>query len=120
MDVPRGLRSASKAQLLDIACHLAGNEHALAEACRQVGARDVAEKIKVPAAAVTVRQQGSQWFLDGDLFDVKDVLKRRGARWNGMVGAWTFGSRQEAQAAADECIPVLAVRQELAALEAVA
>lgn len=118
MDIPHGLRSASKAQLLEIACHLAGNETALADACRRIGAAGVAGKIKVPEQTVTVRQKGTQWILEGDLFVVKDVLKRRGGRWNGMAGAWSFPTRVEAQAAADECTPIMAVRHELAALEA--
>lgn len=118
MDIPRGLRSASKAQLLDIACHLAGNETVLADACRRTGAHDVASKIKIPEQAIQIRQRGSDWLLDGDLFIVKDILKRRGARWNSMAAAWSFNSQMEAQAAVDECTSIIAVRQELAALEA--
>ncbi len=118
MDLPRGFRSADKATLLEIAWHLAGKDPAiLAQACRSVGASDVAAKIKVPTRLLSVRQQGSQWIIEGDSFPVKDVLKRRGARWNGMADAWAFDARQDAQAAIEEATPILAMRQELAAFE---
>lgn len=118
MDIPRGLRSASKQQLLQLACNLAGNEATLAQALRDMGAHDIAGNIKLPASGLAAKQAGNTWIIDGDTFQIKDILKRRGARWNGMQNAWSFQSLQEAQAAIAECEPILAVRQELAALEA--
>ncbi|MGB0651702.1 MAG: hypothetical protein ACPGQL_00745 [Thermoplasmatota archaeon] len=56
----------------------------------------------------------------GDTYLVKDILKKHGARWNGMAGAWTFDDEAAAHAAAKVASTELAYRKELEALEAMA
>lgn len=65
-----------------------------------------------------IRHTRGGFEVHGDTYLVRSTLKGMGGRWNGFAGAWTFDSEAEAQEAVAAATAELAVKQELAALEA--
>ncbi len=65
-----------------------------------------------------VVQHGNAYFVTGDTFDAKNILKRHGARWDGFRQGWKFQDEVTARLAAVEASSHLAMLAELAELEA--
>lgn len=66
---------------------------------------------------LNVTSIGSAYYVLGNTFDVKHILKRNGATWDSFRQGWKFKDEVQARLAAVEATSQLEVLAELAAFE---